>query len=105
MDLMAISKSTNFQFPEITVMAAGDLRSAIVDNRRVLVVGAGCFGLSSAYHLLQRGYVDVTVIDRSATLPAPDAASSDINKSWSSIDISSSQVDFWIRNSCSYLVC
>ncbi|KAI0776306.1 FAD dependent oxidoreductase [Trametes elegans] len=47
---------------------------------RILIVGAGCFGLSSAYHLLKRGYKNVTVIDRSAVLPAPDAASTDINK-------------------------
>ena len=47
----------------------------------VLIVGAGCFGLSTAYHLLKRGLKDVTVIDRSPILPAPDAASHDINKS------------------------
>ncbi len=47
----------------------------------VIIVGAGCFGISTAYHLLQRGYTDVTVLDRSEKLPAPDAASTDINKS------------------------
>ncbi|KAI0002175.1 FAD dependent oxidoreductase [Russula compacta] len=49
-------------------------------NERVLIVGAGCFGLSTAYHLLQRGFTDVTLLDRSEKLPAPDAASTDINK-------------------------
>jgi sarcosine oxidase/L-pipecolate oxidase len=49
---------------------------------KVLVVGAGCFGLSTAYHLLKRGFKNVTVIDRSEVLPAPDAASTDLNKSW-----------------------
>ncbi|KAI0665651.1 FAD dependent oxidoreductase [Trametes maxima] len=49
-------------------------------DSRILIVGAGCFGLSTAYHLLQRGYKNVTVIDRSPVLPAPDAASTDINK-------------------------
>ncbi|VDC00318.1 unnamed protein product [Peniophora sp. CBMAI 1063] len=47
---------------------------------KVLIIGGGCFGLSTAYHLLKRGFSDVTVIDRSATLPAPDAASTDLNK-------------------------
>ncbi|KAG6878196.1 hypothetical protein C0993_010957 [Termitomyces sp. T159_Od127] len=47
---------------------------------KVVIVGAGCFGMSTAYHLLRRGFVDVTVLDRSPTLPAPDAASNDINK-------------------------
>ena len=46
----------------------------------VIIVGAGCFGISTAYHLLQRGYTDVTILDRSEQLPAPDAASTDINK-------------------------
>jgi sarcosine oxidase/L-pipecolate oxidase len=50
-------------------------------NERVLIVGAGCFGLSTAYHLLRRGFADVTVIDRSEKLPAPDAASNDMNRS------------------------
>lgn len=46
----------------------------------VVIVGAGAFGLSTAYHLLERGYTDVTVLDRAEHLPAVDAASTDINK-------------------------
>jgi sarcosine oxidase/L-pipecolate oxidase len=48
----------------------------------VLVVGGGCFGISTAYHLLKRGFKDVTVVDRSDVLPAPDAASTDISESF-----------------------
>jgi sarcosine oxidase/L-pipecolate oxidase len=47
----------------------------------VLVVGAGCFGLSTAYHLLKTGVTKVTIVERSSAIPAPDAASNDINKS------------------------
>ena len=50
-------------------------------NESVLIVGAGCFGISTAYHLLRRGFKDVTVLDRSEKLPAPDAASNDMNRS------------------------
>ena len=58
----------------------------------VLIVGAGCFGLSTAYHLLADNesselgaqesapWYKVTVIDASDILPAPDAASTDLNK-------------------------
>jgi len=53
---------------------------AVKQSDSVIVVGAGCFGISTAYHLLQRGYTDVTILDRSEKLPAPDAASTDINK-------------------------
>lgn len=35
-----------------------------------LIVGAGVFGLSSAYHCLLHGEDDVVVIDTSAVLPA-----------------------------------
>ncbi|KAJ7209719.1 FAD dependent oxidoreductase [Mycena pura] len=49
-------------------------------HRKALIVGSGCFGLSTAFHLLQRGWTDVTVIDRANTLPAPDGASNDLNR-------------------------
>ena len=47
---------------------------------KIVIVGAGVFGLSTADHLHQRGYTSITVLDRSEVLPAPDAASCDINK-------------------------
>jgi len=50
-------------------------------HQRVVIVGAGCFGLSTAYHLLIRGYTNVIILDRSTVLPAPDASSNDINRS------------------------
>ena len=53
---------------------------AISRNEPIVIVGAGCFGISTAYHLLQRGFTDITVLDRSESLPAPDAASTDLNK-------------------------
>lgn len=49
-------------------------------NDSVLIVGAGVFGLSTAYHLLKRDYSRVTVLDKSTVLPAPDGASVDINR-------------------------
>ncbi|KAH9922066.1 FAD dependent oxidoreductase [Fomitopsis serialis] len=53
---------------------------AIQPESGIVIVGAGCFGLSTAYHLLRRGYTKITVLDRSPVLPAPEAASTDINK-------------------------
>ena len=49
-------------------------------DKRILIVGAGCFGLSTAYEFLKRGYKHATVVDKSEVLPAPDAASTDLNK-------------------------
>ncbi|KAL0084029.1 FAD dependent oxidoreductase [Phycomyces blakesleeanus] len=46
---------------------------------KIIIVGGGCFGLSTAYALSLKGIYDVWVYDRQ-TIPAPDAASTDINK-------------------------
>ncbi|KAF8995385.1 FAD dependent oxidoreductase [Cyathus striatus] len=54
--------------------------NTILSSDKIVIIGAGCFGLSTAYHLLKRGYTDVTVLDRSPILPAQDAASNDINR-------------------------
>lgn len=53
----------------------------VSETDKILIVGAGCFGISTAYHLLKRGFKDVTILDRSEVHPAPDAASTDLNKS------------------------
>lgn len=48
-------------------------------ERSVIVVGAGVFGLSTAYYLSIRGYKSVTVLDRHP-VPSREAASSDVSK-------------------------
>lgn len=47
---------------------------------KILIIGAGTFGLSTAYYLQEDGFKDITVLDKAAELPALDAASTDINK-------------------------
>ena len=47
----------------------------------IVIVGAGCFGLSTAYHLPKRGFTNVTVLDRAERLPARDTVSTDLKKS------------------------
>lgn len=49
-------------------------------STRVVIVGAGCFGISTAYHLLKNGFTNITVVDRSDVLPAPDGSSTDMNR-------------------------
>ncbi|KAF2156376.1 FAD dependent oxidoreductase [Myriangium duriaei CBS 260.36] len=45
----------------------------------VLIVGAGVFGLSTAHALIQRGYSNITIIDRHAP-PVIDGSSNDISR-------------------------
>ena len=51
---------------------------------KVIIIGGGCFGLSTALELVKGEYKGhgnlITVLDRSSTPPAADAASSDYNK-------------------------
>ncbi|KAJ6495764.1 FAD dependent oxidoreductase [Mycena vitilis] len=49
-------------------------------QRKTVIVGCGCFGLSTAFALLKRGWIDVTVIDKASQLPAADGASNDYNR-------------------------
>lgn len=48
-------------------------------DTKILIVGAGAFGTSTAYHLSQRGYTSIRVLDKYPP-PSCDAASTDISK-------------------------
>ncbi|KAL4922133.1 FAD dependent oxidoreductase [Aspergillus aurantiobrunneus] len=48
-------------------------------DTKILIVGSGCFGTSTAYHLSQRGYTSIRVLDRYGP-PSLEAASTDISK-------------------------
>lgn len=49
-------------------------------NSSVLIVGAGTFGLSTAYRLAKAGYKKVTVLEKSAVVPSELSAGNDLNK-------------------------
>ncbi|RFU81490.1 oxygen oxidoreductase [Trichoderma arundinaceum] len=46
----------------------------------VIIVGAGAFGLSTAWHLCKAGYTDITVLERGSDIPSPYSAANDLNK-------------------------
>ncbi|PYH43003.1 NAD(P)/FAD-dependent oxidoreductase [Aspergillus saccharolyticus JOP 1030-1] len=48
-------------------------------SQRIVIVGAGVFGLSTALSLAQDGYHSITVLDRSMP-PVPDGSSNDISR-------------------------
>lgn len=48
-------------------------------NQRIVIVGAGIFGLGTAINLKEQGYSNVIVIDR-ALPPVPDGSSNDISR-------------------------
>ncbi|GME28212.1 fructosyl amino acid oxidase [Neofusicoccum parvum] len=48
-------------------------------HTQTLIIGAGAFGLSTAYHLASRGHTSITLLDPSPA-PSPSAASTDISK-------------------------
>ncbi|KAJ5089152.1 hypothetical protein N7532_007836 [Penicillium argentinense] len=48
-------------------------------NSKIVIVGAGVFGLSTAYQLATEGYTNIVVLDRHMP-PVPDGSSSDISR-------------------------
>lgn len=46
----------------------------------ILIVGAGTFGLSTAFELANNGYSNITVLERASTIPSPFSAGCDLNK-------------------------
>ena len=52
----------------------------MASSKRILIIGGGTFGLSTAYHLAKSGYSDITVLDKSEFLPSEDSAGNDVNK-------------------------
>jgi FAD dependent oxidoreductase len=61
--------------PSPDIMASKDRTSP-----SVLILGAGCFGLATAYHLVSNGYSNVTVLDKADTVPSRFSAGFDLNK-------------------------
>ncbi|KAG1468111.1 hypothetical protein G6F56_004030 [Rhizopus delemar] len=53
--------------------------TAPTPGSKIIIVGGGCFGLSTAYALSLKRQYEICVFDRQ-TIPCPDAASTDINK-------------------------
>lgn len=46
----------------------------------ILIVGGGAFGLSTAYHLSQQGYTNVSVFEKDNHIPPRFSAANDLNK-------------------------
>ena len=46
----------------------------------IAIIGAGAFGLSTALHLLQQGYTNITVFEKDTQIPPRYSAASDLNK-------------------------
>ena len=46
----------------------------------ILIVGGGAFGLSTAYHLSQKGYTNVPVFEKDDHIPPRFSAANDLNK-------------------------
>lgn len=49
-------------------------------DRAILIVGAGTFGLASAHRLSRAGYTNITVLDKDSQVPSRASAGFDLNK-------------------------
>lgn len=46
----------------------------------IIIVGGGAFGLSSALHLVQKGYTNISVFEKDDSIPPRFSAANDLNK-------------------------
>ena len=46
----------------------------------ILILGAGAFGLSTAYRLAKSGYKNITILEKSCAVPPEQSAGNDLNK-------------------------
>ena len=46
----------------------------------VLILGAGAWGLSTALHMMNSGYKNITVLERARQIPSRYSAAWDLNK-------------------------
>ncbi|KAJ5100379.1 hypothetical protein N7456_006431 [Penicillium angulare] len=49
-------------------------------DQSILILGAGCFGLATAYHLASNGYRNITVLEKDSEVPSRFSAANDLNK-------------------------
>jgi len=56
------------------------LYSMVAKNSPVIIVGGGAWGLSTALHMTESGYTNITVYERATQIPSPYSAAWDLNK-------------------------
>lgn len=49
-------------------------------NSPIIIIGGGAFGLSTALHLVQSGYSNLTVFEQDEQIPPRYSAANDLNK-------------------------
>lgn len=54
--------------------------ASLSKESQIAIIGAGAWGLSSALHLHQAGYTNITIFERSEVIPSPYSAAFDLNK-------------------------
>jgi sarcosine oxidase/L-pipecolate oxidase len=52
----------------------------VAKDSLVIIVGGGAWGLSTALHMTNSGYTNITVYERATQIPSPYSAAWDINK-------------------------
>lgn len=46
----------------------------------IIIIGAGAFGVSTALHLTQNGYTNISVFEAGDHIPSQNSAANDLNK-------------------------
>jgi sarcosine oxidase/L-pipecolate oxidase len=57
-----------------------DFGNMVSSDSRIIIIGGGAWGLSTALYLTEAGYSDVTILDRAEAILSPYSAAYDLNK-------------------------
>lgn len=68
------------QNKDMLLTASRRLYSMATTDPRIVIVGGGAWGLSTALHLAQSGRKNITILDRADSIPSRHSAAYDINK-------------------------
>ena len=52
----------------------------ISKSDQIIIVGGGAFGLSTALHLTQSGYTNISIFEKDDQIPSRWSAANDLNK-------------------------
>jgi sarcosine oxidase/L-pipecolate oxidase len=66
-----MSSNSTKLFEEVTMISR---------DSRIVILGGGAWGLSTALYLVEAGYCDITILERAKTIPSPYSAAYDLNK-------------------------
>ncbi|KAH7184645.1 FAD dependent oxidoreductase-domain-containing protein [Fusarium flagelliforme] len=69
-----------FKVPIPLAILLGACMGLVRYDESILILGGGCFGLATAFELAQKGYKNITILEKDVDVPSRFSAAYDLNK-------------------------